>query len=56
MMTPAFSQCRAAVTENPGLARGVNVAGGHVTYAPVAEAVGLPYTPLDEALTASEAA
>jgi alanine dehydrogenase len=47
---------RAAVTASPGLARGVNVAGGHVTYAPVAEAVGLPYTPLEEALTASEAA
>ena len=47
---------RAAVTGNPGLARGVNVAGGHITYAPVAEAVGLPYTPLEEALTASEAA
>jgi alanine dehydrogenase len=47
---------RAAVTANPGLARGVNIAGGHITYAPVAEAVGLPYTPLEEALTASEAA
>jgi len=47
---------RAAVTANPGLARGVNIAGGHITYAPVAEAVGLPYSPLDEALTASEAA
>jgi alanine dehydrogenase len=47
---------RAAVTIDPGLARGVNVAGGHITYAPVAEAVGLPYTPLEEALTASEAA
>ena len=47
---------RAAVTANPGLARGVNIAGGHITYAPVAEAVGLPYSPLEEALTASEAA
>ena len=47
---------RAAVTGDPGLARGVNVAGGHITYAPVAEAVGLPYTPLEEALTASGAA
>jgi alanine dehydrogenase len=47
---------RAAVTGDPGLARGVNIAGGHITYAPVAEAVGLPYTPLDEALTASGAA
>jgi len=47
---------RAAVTANPGLARGVNIAGGHITYAPVAEAVGLPYTPLEEALSAGEAA
>jgi alanine dehydrogenase len=47
---------RGAVTANPGLARGVNIAGGHITYAPVAEAVGLPYTPLAEALIASEAA
>jgi alanine dehydrogenase len=47
---------RAAATANPGLARGVNIAGGHITYAPVAEAVGLPYTPLEEALSASEAA
>jgi alanine dehydrogenase len=47
---------RAAVTANPGLARGVNIAGGHITYAPVAEAVGLPYTPLEEALAASEPA
>jgi alanine dehydrogenase len=47
---------RAAATANPGLARGVNVAGGQITYAPVAEAVGLPYTPLEEALSASEAA
>jgi len=39
-----------AITENPGLKLGVNVAGGHVTYAPVAEAVGVPYVPVDEAL------
>jgi hypothetical protein len=25
----------------------VNVAGGKLTYEPVAEAVGMPYTPLD---------
>ena len=29
---------------------GVNVVGGKVTYAPVADATGQPYTPLDEAL------
>jgi alanine dehydrogenase len=39
-----------AITENPGLKLGVNVAGGQVTYAPVAEAVGVPAVPVDEAL------
>ncbi|MGA2926970.1 MAG: alanine dehydrogenase [Solirubrobacteraceae bacterium] len=39
-----------ATAASPGLKLGVNVAGGHVTYAPVAEAVGLPYVPVDEAL------
>ena len=29
---------------------GVNVAGGHVTYAPVAEATGMPFVPVEEAL------
>ena len=41
-----------ATTDNPGLKLGVNVIGGEVTYAPVAEAVGVPYTPVDEALAA----
>ena len=41
-----------AIAENPGLKLGVNVAGGQVTYAPVAEAVGVPYVPVDEALGA----
>ena len=35
--------------ENPGLAKGVNVVGGKVTYAPVADATGLQYTPLEQA-------
>jgi alanine dehydrogenase len=39
-----------AVDENPGLKLGVNVACGHVTYAPVAEAVGVASVPVDEAL------
>ena len=39
-----------AITENPGLKLGVNVAGGQVTYAPVAEAVGVPSVSVDEAL------
>jgi alanine dehydrogenase len=42
-----------AARANPGLAKGVNVAAGAVTYAPVAEATGLPYVPLDEALGAA---
>jgi alanine dehydrogenase len=41
-----------AAREDPGLAKGVNLAGGAVTYAPVAEATGLPHVPLDEALGA----
>ena len=39
-----------AVAANPGLKLGVNVAAGQVTYAPVAEAAGVPYVPVDEAL------
>jgi alanine dehydrogenase len=41
-----------AVQADPELARGVNVIGGHVTYEAVAEAHGLEYTPLDDALAA----
>ncbi len=39
-----------AVAASAGLKLGVNVAGGHVTYEPVAEAVGVPYVPVDEVL------
>ena len=39
-----------ALSENPGLKMGVNVAGGQVTYAPVADAVGVPHVDVDEAL------
>jgi len=39
-----------AVAGNPGLKLGVNVAAGHVTYAPVAEAAGVPDMGVDEAL------
>ena len=41
-----------AIAEDPALAKGVNVADGKVTYRPVADAVGLPYTPLDEVAAA----
>ena len=39
-----------AVVDSPGLKLGVNVAGGHVTYGPVADATGFEYVPVDEAL------
>ncbi len=44
-----------AMAENPGLRLGVNVAGGQVTYAPVAEAVGVPCVPVEDALGAGAA-
>ena len=40
----------AAVARDPALARGVNVLDGRITYEAVAEAHGLEYTPLDDAL------
>jgi alanine dehydrogenase len=46
----ARSGVNRAVAENPGLKLGVNVAAGQVTYRGVADAVGLPYTPVDDAL------
>ncbi|TML21572.1 MAG: alanine dehydrogenase [Actinobacteria bacterium] len=42
-----------AIRHDAELARGVNVLGGHVTYEAVAEANGLDYTPLDDALAAA---
>jgi alanine dehydrogenase len=39
-----------ALSQNPGLKLGVNVAAGQVCYKSVADAVGLPYVPVDEAL------
>jgi alanine dehydrogenase len=44
-----------AVRDDLELARGVNILGGHVTYEAVAEAHGLDYTPLDDALAAGVA-
>ena len=46
---------RETVAGNEALARGVNVVGGKLTYAAVAEAHGLPYTPLEEALPVARA-
>jgi alanine dehydrogenase len=45
-----------AARENPGLARGVNVVDGKVTYEPVAEATGQPYVDLFDALGEAAAA
>ena len=39
-----------ALAEDPALALGVNVAAGEVTYEPVADAVGVGYTPLETVL------
>jgi alanine dehydrogenase len=41
-----------AIHRDPALARGVNVVGGRITYEAVADAHGLEYTPLDDALAA----
>jgi alanine dehydrogenase len=41
---------RAAIARDPALARGVNVLDGKLTYEAVAEAHGLEYSPLTEAL------
>ena len=45
-----------AIAKDPGLSPGVNVASGHVTHPAVAEGVGIPYTPADEALGVPAAA
>ena len=45
-----------AARENPGLARGVNVAGGKVTYEPVAAATGQPFAALLDVLGEGAAA
>ena len=39
-----------SVEDNPGLKLGVNIAAGQVCYQRVADAVGLPYVPVDDAL------
>jgi alanine dehydrogenase len=44
-----------AIRRDRSLARGVNVLGGRITYEAVAEAHGLEYTPLDDALAAGVA-
>jgi alanine dehydrogenase len=44
---------REAIARDPTLARGVNVLDGKITYEAVAEAHGLDYTPLEDALPLS---
>ena len=44
-----------AISASAELARGVNVLGGRVTYEAVADAHGMEYTPLDDALAAGVA-
>jgi len=41
-----------AAAESPGVRSGVNIVAGQVTYGPVADAIGVPYTPVDDALAA----
>ena len=51
----ATSGVAGAVADIPGLKLGVNVLGGRVTYEAVAQAAGVPYVPVDEALEGSTA-
>src|SRR6185312_9031491 len=44
---------RSAIARDPGLRLGVNVAGGQVTHPAVAEGVGMPFTPLEQAWPAA---
>jgi alanine dehydrogenase len=41
---------RGAIARDPGLRLGVNVAGGHVTHAAVADGVGMEFTPVENVL------
>jgi len=41
---------RQAILDNPGLAQGVNVINGQVTYWAIAERLNQPYTPLEKAM------
>ena len=51
----ASAGVQGAVADNPGLKLGVNVANGDVTYAPVAEAVGVRNVDVDVALAGAPA-
>src|SRR3954463_4070353 len=45
---------REAIARDPGLRGGVNVAPGRVTHPAVAQGVGMPFTPVEEALQTEE--
>ena len=49
-LTLANKGWRQASLDDPGLAQGVNIVDGRITCRGVAEAFGLPFTPLDEVL------
>jgi alanine dehydrogenase len=42
-----------AIADDPALAKGVNTVGGKITYEAVAQAHGLEYTPLVDAISAA---
>jgi alanine dehydrogenase len=44
-----------AITRDPGLRMGVNIVAGHVTHPAVAEAVSMPFTPVEELIGPSSA-
>jgi alanine dehydrogenase len=56
VLTLADNGTQGAIAQDPGLRRGVNVAAGQVSHPAVADGVGLPYTPVDEALGVAEPA
>ncbi len=43
---------RGPIADDPALAKGVNVVGGKIVYEAVADAHGLPFTPLEDVLPA----
>jgi alanine dehydrogenase len=45
---------REAIARDPGLRSGVNVAAGQVTHPAVAQGVGMPFVPVEEALQSEE--
>jgi alanine dehydrogenase len=50
VLSLADNGVQGAIERDPGLRSGVNVAGGRVTYAPVAQGTGIAFTPVEEVL------